>query len=225
MVTKLLEACCVLSRSSMALQASACCFRASLDLMPMVTGFTRFTAGWYAVLIKRRSAVALVGGHYIYHCEETVIVPIETKPDKSAEELRYGIWDVLSSCATNFVANSDYLQPFSRSISARTSTFRSFSLDERRSLADVQCSYTYDVTNTLQRNLTHGKPTSTSASQADSGPQTSAWGYNDKFIWNWHLLQSAFTNLEEPTTWVLPLIHGFCDQASKSVTARYSTHF
>jgi hypothetical protein len=51
------------------------------------TGFTRFTAGWYAVIIRKRAAVALIGGHYIYHCEETQIVTISTvKPERTSEE-------------------------------------------------------------------------------------------------------------------------------------------
>lgn len=55
-------------------------------------GFVRFTAGWYAILIKQRAAVGLVGGHYIYHCEESLTVPISTnaKPEKPSEETRYG---------------------------------------------------------------------------------------------------------------------------------------
>jgi hypothetical protein len=52
------------------------------------TGFTRFTAGWYALLIKQRAAVALIGGHYIFHCEETIVVPIDAKPERNAEETK-----------------------------------------------------------------------------------------------------------------------------------------
>lgn len=63
--------------------------------------------------------------------------------------------------------------------------------------------YSYDLTNTLQKNLT----------VAD---QRRKW--NTRFMWNYYLLAPAF-NLEEPrgrSRWVLPLIHGFVDQASKS---------
>lgn len=79
-------------------------------------------------------------------------------------------------------------------------------------------SYTYDLTNTLQRNLTHVKADTvaeTSASGAARNGPPSAWGFNDKFVWNWHLLQSAFANPNEASAWVLPLVHGFCDQASE----------
>lgn len=62
--------------------------------------------------------------------------------------------------------------------------------------------YSYDLTNTLQTNLTV------------SG-NNRRW--NTRFMWNHHLLSSAF-NLEEPrgrSRWIIPLIHGFVDQASE----------
>ena len=42
------------------------------------------------VLITKRSIVALLGGHYIYHCESTEIVPVcfNHKVEKIAEEQR-----------------------------------------------------------------------------------------------------------------------------------------
>ncbi|KAF8191450.1 polyphosphoinositide phosphatase [Mycena galopus ATCC 62051] len=55
-----------------------------------IAGFIRFTAGWYMILITKRSYVALLGGHYLYHCENTEIVPVcfNHKIDKPAEEQR-----------------------------------------------------------------------------------------------------------------------------------------
>lgn len=41
------------------------------------------------ILIKARAPVALVGGHYIYHCEETVLRAVSTVTGtKNAEEAR-----------------------------------------------------------------------------------------------------------------------------------------
>ena len=53
-------------------------------------GFLRFTAGWYMILITKRSPVALFGGHYVYHCEETemLTIPSSHKIDKPSEEQR-----------------------------------------------------------------------------------------------------------------------------------------
>ncbi|KAJ6546966.1 SacI homology domain-containing protein [Mycena capillaripes] len=55
-----------------------------------IAGFIRFTAGWYMILITKRSYVALLGGHYLYHCENTDIVPVcfNHKIEKPAEEQR-----------------------------------------------------------------------------------------------------------------------------------------
>ncbi len=55
----------------------------------------RFTAGYYMVLITKRSVVALLGGHYVYHVEETEIVPVSSnhKVDKPTEEQRLiNVW-------------------------------------------------------------------------------------------------------------------------------------
>ncbi|KAG6879535.1 hypothetical protein C0992_001683 [Termitomyces sp. T32_za158] len=55
-----------------------------------LAGFIRFTAGWYMIVISKRSVVALLGGHYLYHCENTDIIPVcfNHKVDKPAEEQR-----------------------------------------------------------------------------------------------------------------------------------------
>ena len=53
-------------------------------------GFIRFTAGWYMILITKRSVVALLGGHYLFHCESTEMIPVSFthKIEKPAEEQR-----------------------------------------------------------------------------------------------------------------------------------------
>ncbi|KAF8751532.1 SacI homology domain [Rhizoctonia solani] len=55
-----------------------------------IVGFVRFTAGWYIVLITKRSVRALMGGHYIYHCEDTSIYKIcpTMKVENPSEEAR-----------------------------------------------------------------------------------------------------------------------------------------
>lgn len=58
-------------------------------LTTRVKGFVRFTGTYYMVLVKARIPVALLGGHYIYHCEETLLRPISTQMSaKSTEEAR-----------------------------------------------------------------------------------------------------------------------------------------
>ena len=56
-------------------------------------GFIRFTAGYYMSVITKRSPVALLGGHYVYHIDETRLISIASdelrKLDKNQEEARY----------------------------------------------------------------------------------------------------------------------------------------
>lgn len=42
------------------------------------------------IIITKRSQVALLGGHYLYHCENTEIIPVcfSHKVEKVAEEQR-----------------------------------------------------------------------------------------------------------------------------------------
>ncbi len=58
--------------------------------MVALKGFVRFTAGWYLVAITKRTVVALLGGHYLYHCEETQMyqVTYNQRVEKPSEEQR-----------------------------------------------------------------------------------------------------------------------------------------
>lgn len=76
-------------------------------------------------------------------------------------------------------------------------------------------SYSYDITRTLQHNITkerialnNGLPCS-----ADDDPNT-------MFVWNSHLLQPAVDALKDPFDWCRPIIHGYVDQASVSIYGR-----
>ena len=65
-------------------------------------------------------------------------------------------------------------------------------------------SYTYDLTSTLQDNLT--RP-----------PTDSNKLFNDRFAWNYHMMAAPFADKEAPKRpfrWLLPLVHGHVDQAS-----------
>lgn len=152
-----------------------------LQLTPMriygVVGFVRFTQGWYMIFITKRRQVALLGGHYIYHIDETRLVPIglHAKIDKNSDEARY------------------------------IATFQNIDLAK-----NFYFSYTYDITNSLQNNLTQPPLNNTKTQQP-----------NDMFIWNHYLLSSGFKNLlESRSGWILPLIYGFVDQAKISVFGR-----
>lgn len=76
-------------------------------------------------------------------------------------------------------------------------------------------SYSYDITRTLQHNITkerialnNGLPCG-----VDDDPNT-------MFVWNSHLLQPAVDALKDPFDWCRPIIHGYVDQASVSIYGR-----
>jgi hypothetical protein len=39
-------------------------------------------------------------------------------------------------------------------------------------------------------------------------------GYNLMFVWNHHLLKAGFESISSQSSWILPMIYGFVDQAS-----------
>ncbi|KAJ1020173.1 hypothetical protein NDA16_004453 [Ustilago loliicola] len=183
-----------------------------------IVGFIRFTSTYYMVLISRRSVVALIGGHYVYHCDETVILPV---------------------CHASVLASLPGRTKLMEQEEARLlHLFKQVDLSK-----NFYFSYTYDLTKTLQDNLTSvpGNPLDQASSVSPSKQPLTAWGYNEKFIWNHHLLLPAFAASEhmppheDPRNeWVLPLVYGFVDQAKLSVLnrtvyttliARRSRHF
>lgn len=180
-----------------------------------IVGFIRFTGTYYMVLISRRSVVALIGGHYIHHCDETAIVPV---------------------CHPSVLASLPGRTKLLEQEEARLlHLFKQVDLSK-----NFYFSYTYDLTKTLQDNLT-SSPEEPAATNHSSNQPLSAWGYNEKFIWNHNLLLPAFgaSERQQPgedarNEWVLPLIYGFVDQAKLSVLnrtvyvtliARRSRHF
>ncbi|KAG1321230.1 hypothetical protein G6F62_010930 [Rhizopus arrhizus] len=75
-------------------------------------------------------------------------------------------------------------------------------------------SYTYDLTNSLQNNLTQPP------FDPNGDNKSKELLHNDMFVWNHYLLSSGFKNLNSRSGWILPLIYGFVDQAKISVFGR-----
>lgn len=147
-----------------------------------ILGFIRFTEGYYMSVITKRSVVALLGGHYVYHIDKTDLIPlvhssVYRKPDRRSEEARF----------LQILNNLDLSKTF-------------------------YFSYTYDITHTLQRNLTREKE------KAMGIYEDIEEEHNEMFVWNNSLLQpilKCFGNVA--MDWCLPIIHGFIDQAKISV--------
>ncbi|KAI0131978.1 SacI homology domain-containing protein [Xylariales sp. AK1849] len=76
-------------------------------------------------------------------------------------------------------------------------------------------SYSYDITRTLQHNVTRER-----IALVNGLPGTTYEDFNSMFIWNSHLLQPAEEHLHEPFDWCRPIIHGYIDQAAVSIYGR-----
>jgi phosphatidylinositol 3,5-bisphosphate 5-phosphatase len=143
------------------------------------------------ILISKRTVVALLGGHYLYHCENTDIVPVpfNHKVEKPAEEQRlFNIFKQVDM-SKNFYFRYIYPIP----------TFTLF---------NDMLSYTYDLSSTLQHNLTL-------CGRSGFGRE---WPFDDRYAWNFHMMTTPFENNKNAAAracWLLPLVHGHVDQASK----------
>jgi hypothetical protein len=97
--------------------------------------------------------------------------------------------------------------------------------------------YTYDLTSTLQANLT-GVRSPPPGTATEAGDHQSSFRVSTQYMWNYHLFKDAFPSLaEDPEgrtwkgnlggqakggnsgatcVWVIPLVYGHVDQASES---------
>ncbi|KAG0236619.1 phosphatidylinositol-3,5-bisphosphate 5-phosphatase [Actinomortierella wolfii] len=93
-----------------------------------IIGFVRFTEGYYISLVTKRSPVALIGGHYVFHIDATTLISIHptttpaAKLDKNSDEARYMQIFQMVDLSKNFYF-----------------------------------SYSYDITRTLQWNMTRSR--------------------------------------------------------------------
>ncbi|KAG9257558.1 SacI homology domain-containing protein [Emericellopsis atlantica] len=76
-------------------------------------------------------------------------------------------------------------------------------------------SYSYDVTGTLQHNVTRERE-----NLAKGQFTASEDDLNSMFVWNDYLLQPAVKALRDPFDWCRPIIHGYIDQAALSIYGR-----
>jgi hypothetical protein len=75
-------------------------------------------------------------------------------------------------------------------------------------------SYSYDVTHTMQHNISRER------SNLAQGILTPEDECNSMFVWNHYLLQPAVDALRDPFDWCRPIIHGYIDQAALSIYGR-----
>ena len=148
-------------------------------------GFIRFTGEYYMLLITKRSQVAMLGGHYVYQIDGTELISLASPNFPRLKPERH----IEEARFVNILKNLDLTRSF------------------------YFC-YSYDITNTLQRNISRQREP-----QRDGPNLPLSFEFNEMFIWNHYLLQPAFEGLENLYDWCLPIIHGFVDQASTCILA------
>ena len=144
-------------------------------------GFIRFTGEYYMLLITKRSQVAMLGGHYVYKVDATELISLASTSLPRPRPDRFSE----ETRFVNILKNLDLTRSF------------------------YFC-YSYDITNTLQRNI--AKHRNYTHNHEHTAP---SFGLNEMFIWNHYLLQPASPSLKRVNDWCLPIVHGFVDQASK----------
>ncbi|KAK4230016.1 SacI homology domain-containing protein [Podospora fimiseda] len=149
-------------------------------------GFIKFTGPWYMLLITKKSTVAMIGGHYVYQIDGTNLVPL-TSPGFKMDQ-RNG--NTEESRFLGILSNLDLTRSF-------------------------YYSYSYDITRTLQHNITREREALLSGK-----PCAVDDDFNSMFVWNSHLLQPVAKVLKAPYDWCRPIIHGYVDQAAVSVYGR-----
>ena len=141
-----------------------------------VLGFIRFLHGYYLLLITKRKKVGSIGVHSLYKVAQVTDLYIPN-PDFASSKQSRG-WQ-----------ESKYKTLF-------------FSM----ALNHFYFSYSYDLTRTLQFNMT--------------AEQKHRMVYNEGFVWNEYLLQDLIKASARDSPWVLPMIHGYLKENKFSLHGR-----
>lgn len=156
-------------------------------------GLIRFTQSYYLCLITKCSQVAILGGHFIYHIDETKLIPLGTnykRPEKYSDEER------LLSIFKYMDLGKTFYFSYSYDI---TNTLQTNFVRNKKKATDLQFGVNTNKVNDLFNNFEH----------------------NERFVWNNLLLKPILDNPEVATyEWFQPIIHGFIDQANISVYGR-----
>lgn len=170
-----------------------------------IIGLIRFTRGYYLSLITKCSQVAVLGGHYVYHIDETKLIPLDihySRPVKYSDEERLlSIFKYLDLGKTFYFS---YSYDITNTLQTNFMRFK-------------------------EQSTTIESPSDSNARQNVDGVL-----HNDRFVWNQVLLKPLENQEIAINEWFQPIIHGFVDQANISIygkkiyitiIARRSHHF
>ena len=182
-------------------------------------GFARFLDCYYVILVTQRRKVGQIGGNAVYGIKATEMIAI--KP----ESARSGDQSLIKSLVSDV---NRRLNPTQREIAEQryVGLFQFIDLTK-----DFFFSYTYDLTRTLQHNMTSALP---AAGAGEGGPRNAP--RKAMYTWNDHLTRELGDALDARSAarWTLALTHGafvqrkctlFGRVVNVTLVARRSRHF
>lgn len=200
-------------------------------------GLIRFTKGYYLSIITKCSQVAILGGHFIYHVDETKLIPLDSRyrrPDKYSDEERLlSIFKYLDLGKTFYFSYSYDITNTLQTNFIRQKRAAEKHQQESRHEENKQDQYAKDKE---QPNSTQGARTTTGKKPERPGfDPFNSFEHNERFVWNKLLLEPVLKNQDITLyEWFQTIIHGFVDQANISIygkkiyitlVARRSHHF
>jgi hypothetical protein len=169
-----------------------------------IVGLVKFLDCYYMTLITQRRKVGSIGGNDIYTIKATEVYPIKPREDSDKNTLTK-LWRKINQRLNQTsaeIAESRYM-----------GLFQFVDLTK-----DFFFSYDYDLTNSLQYNYL----TRRQAKAVNATTLSGISSVQDMFMWN-HYLSDEFTKLlskDNVSAWILPVIHGSCQQRRFSILGR-----
>ncbi|KAG0040319.1 phosphatidylinositol-3,5-bisphosphate 5-phosphatase, partial [Podila clonocystis] len=196
-----------------------------------IVGFVRFTEGYYLTIITKRSSVALIGGHYIFHIDATSTVSIHSsttptsKLDKNSDEARYLQMYQMVDLTKNFYFSYSY--DITRTLQANMTRLRTFPSTPVKSSPAMSSSTSPSARSYPSSSSTTAAATVSTEVDAEANGETDLdasvleSGRNKMFVWNQYLLENGFgEHLAIDNQWALPIMYGFVDQSKLSILGR-----
>ncbi|XP_071801050.1 polyphosphoinositide phosphatase-like isoform X1 [Asterias amurensis] len=153
-----------------------------------ILGFVKFLEGYYIILVTKRRRVAVIGGHTIYKVEDSSMVYIPN--------------DTFSYNKLPHPDEARYVR-----------NFQNVDLS-----SNFYFSYSYDLTHTLQHNLTPVMMGTSNPGGSPSGPTVYRDNPKMKYVWNSFLWSQARNDVH--LDWVTYIIHGFLGQVNINTFGR-----
>ncbi|CAM9117146.1 unnamed protein product [Ectocarpus sp. 8 AP-2014] len=193
-----------------------------------IVGFVRFLDCYYLNFITQRRLVGAIGGNLVYAIKATemfAIKPADTASGALSSTAAHG--NDSNAFVSTLAKVNRRLHPTQR----ETAEAKYLGLFQFIDLTkDFFYSYTYDLTNSLQHNMT------AATSKTFPPPPFKVRNQKDMYAWNFHQtreLEAQVGHLNS-SFWVIPIVHGAflqrkCDLSGRmlniTVIARRSRHF